>query len=442
MIDNKLLSILNLPDNCPSVDDIPWAFRYPQLQLHEWRMKIKSVVDYYQAQATRAKKELGKIELPVSTQSRLKVLADSYSLSALEYSDILSRLVIATDLNQNSQETQKKSTAKFTSLFFEKTPRQQTVRAYQDTFFRDWVWGESELQKQCEPLLPLMKNTKRMLVLGAGACGLPLVLHKNLNLEQTLAVDINPVLMLQAKRLMNRETLKIIEYPQLPKKSQYVSKEHSIESDCLVHNFHMLFADGQNLEVSEGAFDTILTPWFIDIIPRNFSDLAKHFNQNLSRGGKWVNIGLLAFERNEISERLTADEIRETLELAGFRIEKFEILEMPYLQSPYSAMKRTDHILVFSAIKEKSCKKPSRFEYLPSWLQDLDEPLPRGSEIQNLKVKSQTFSQILRLVDGQKSFLQIAEAFAHENNFDLASTKEALHVFFVNIYEHLIFREF
>jgi len=133
---------------------------------------------------------------------------------------------------------------------------------------------------------------------------------------------------------------------------------------------------------------------------------------------------------------------RETLELSGFRLEKFEIRDVPYLHSPYSAIQRTDCVLIFSAIKERACKKPARFEYLPSWLQNLDEPLPRSPEIQNLNVKSQTFSHILRLVDGSKSFTQIAESFANENNFDSNSTKEALHSFFVNVYEHLIFREF
>lgn len=428
------IPFIDKPLDSLSVGDIPWVFRYPQLQLYEWQIKIKSVVDYYQSQAIRAERELGKVDLPTATRHRLKVLAECYALSSKEYEKILSYLALTNSSGPNQTE--------FTKLFFNKTPRQQTVRAYHETFFRDWVWGKDELEKQCTLLAPLMKNTRRLLTLGAGACGLPLAIHKNLNLAQTLSVDINPVLMLQAKRLLCGETLNVVEYPQIPRESQFVAKKHQIAHTQKYDNFHMLFADGQNLETPAGTFDTILTPWFIDIIPRNFSDLAKHLNHNLSRGDKWLNIGLLAFEKNELSEKLTPNEVRETLELAGFGIEKFELQDIPYLQSPYSAISRTDCVLIFSAIKEKNCKKPGRFEYLPSWLQDLDEPLPNNSEIQNLKSKSQTFSKVLHLVDGQKSFSKISEVFAQENNFDVNSTKEALHVFFVNIYEHLIFREF
>lgn len=436
----RVSEILNLLTPVPSVGGIPWVFRYPHLKLQEWQMKIKSVIDYYQLQNARAAKELSRTNLPGATQARLKVLSESYQLSTEEYQDILSRLVFEENFSNVNPKNNRVS--EFTKIFFDKTPRQQTVRAYQDTFFRDWVWGKDELSKQCELLFSIMKNTKRVLVLGAGACGLPLALHKNLNFEQTLAVDINPTLLLQALRLLNGEHLQMVEYPQLPKESQFVAKKHFVSTTSPLENFHLLFADGQSLEVPAGAFDTILTPWFIDIIPRNFSELASHLNQHLSLGDKWVNIGLLAFERNELSERLTPDEVRETLELSGFNLEKFEIRDLPYLHSPYSAIKRTDSVLIFSAIKKAHCKKPARFEYLPSWLHNLDEPLPRSTEIQNLNVKSQTFSQILRLVDGRKSFSQITEFFANENNFDQNSTKEAIHSFFVNVYENLIFREF
>lgn len=417
-----------------SVAEIPWLFRYPNQALHEWRIKIKSVVDHYTNRSAQAKNELRKVELLKSTTVRLNILADAYQKSANEFSEILNKL--------HFKNMQSSNALPFENVFFEKTPRQQTVMAYHDTFFRDWVWGENEISKQAEHLLPLLKDVHKILVLGAGACGLPLHLHRALSPQLTLAVDINPVLFLQVASLLSGEKIRTIEYPAIARDLKSVAIEHEILNSRLEPNFKLLFADAQNFETEQGSFDTVLTPWFIDIVPRPFQELVRHINQHLGLGGRWVNIGQMAFSKNELTEVLTSNEIRETLENHGFKILKFEMVELPYLHSPYSTMKRIDQILIFAVEKIKNAKKPARYEYLPSWLRDLNEPIPQLSEIQNLRTKTDIFNHALRLIDGQKSFEQFATQFAQNNNLDINSTKEALHMFLVNIYEQLIFREF
>ncbi len=436
-----------------SVQQIPWLYRYPDQQLLEWRMKIKSVAEYYSAQSERALRELQQIEILPATKDRLKRLREAFGKSHAEFSAYIHELnfdtvTTAADvapkiLGETGSPPPTSNDHKHQTLFFEKTPRQQTVMAYQDTLFRDWVWGQDEIRQQGDLLLPYLKNSQSWAVLGAGACGLPLYLHQNIKPRSTLALDINPVLFLPVQKLLAGESFKCIEYPRIPKSAADVAIEHVISPPQFkTENFHLVFGDAQNIEFKKDHLDTVITPWFIDIIPRAFSDLARHINQNLPICGRWLNIGQMAFEKNELAQKLTPEEIRETLQASGYKIETLKIVELPYLRSPYSTMSRVDQILIFSAIKEKHAKKPARHEYLPEWLRALDTPVPPSLEIQNLTAKCEIFGRALRYVDGKRSLDEIAQAFAHDYKMDLNSARESLHVFFMHIHEQLIFREF
>jgi hypothetical protein len=293
------------PQTTKFVKNIPWLYRYPQQQLSEWQMKIKSVVGYYASQSIRAEKELAQVEILPATEKRLITLADCYQKSAQEFAE-LAKMLTFSNAPQNEKGRAGGAEAPGAreggtldasqEIFFEKTPRQQTVMAYQDTLFRDWVWGQAEIEKQAEPLLPLLKGSKNWAVLGAGACGLPLYLHKNLKPESTLAIDINPVLFLPVQKLLSGQSFRCIEYPRIPRQSDFVAIEQELKP-MSAEGFHLVFADAQNIEFKKDHLDLILTPWFIDIVPRSFFDLAAHLNQNLPKGGKWVNIGQLAFEK-------------------------------------------------------------------------------------------------------------------------------------------------
>lgn len=416
--------------------EIPWHFKHPLENLYQWQQKIKNVIYYYQSKAQIIDIESRQVDLLPSTSKRLKLLKNSYQKTALFFNDVLTPLLTSAQKNSNSTTTDN------LQVYHEKIPRQQTVMAYHQTVFRDWVWGKSEIEIQTELLLPLLTGAKKLLVLGAGACGLPLSLHNSLKECQTLAVDINPVLFFIVKKLISGEDLNLVEYPTLSHRLEHVAVEHVLKGIATPPRFHMLFADAQATEFKSQFFDSVLTPWFIDIVPRSFRELSRHINQSLQVGGHWVNMGLLAFERNQYSEILSQQEVQEALEDAGFKVKSLATKRIPYLQSPYSAMSRNDEVVIFSAEKVKMAKKPVTYEYLPLWLRDWNTPIPLTHEIQQLQIQASVYAQTAQFVDGKLSLENIAQIFAKEFSMNIDDARSAIHTFFVNVYEQYIFKEF
>lgn len=415
----------------PELMNVPFVFRNTQHHILQWSQKIQSVMAYYREQHNRAQRELGRVDQLPATRQRLVRLSEAYKKSELEFKNLFSLF---------PQEHQQ--TTELSPFFFERIPRQQTVMAYYQTVFRDWVWGENEILAQVEALHPYLCDTKKLLTLGAGACGMPARLHDRLSGLEQLAVDVNPVLFYFARKVFTQSEFEAVEYPVLPKNLESACIEHKVKGYSQPNGFHMMLADAQNLEFSKNVFDTVLTPWFVDIIPRDFRETARGLNQHLQMGGRWVHIGPLAFERLQLSELYSPQEVEECLKESGFRLVEMKSVSVPYLSSPYSCIKREDEVFLFVAEKVKVAKKPTTYEYLPDWLRDWSVPVPLQPEIQNLSMKSQVYAQVLSCVDGQANLEQIASRFAIHHRIDLQAAKNSIGHFFTNIFEQHIFREF
>ena len=59
----------------------------------------------------------------------------------------------------------------------------------------------------------------------------------------------------------------------------------------------LVAADALQAPFADGVFDTVVTPWFIDIIGEPFARVAARVNLPLKPGGRWINTGSLAFSR-------------------------------------------------------------------------------------------------------------------------------------------------
>ncbi len=415
-----------------NIDEIPWVFHRDQETLLQWEIRISSLIDYHKNLAELASAELRYVGLLKSTQVRLEQLHAHHKLEA-QYLSELNRDLLS--------KTQNDLPDVIKALFFEKVPRQQTANAYAQTVYRDWAWGEKELEAQANFLKPQLTSTKNLLVLGAGACGLPAHLHKTLKFENTLAVDINPTLLSTAKHILQGKDLELIEFPKIPIESKFTALKHSVKGRKL-NNFHFVFADAQDLAIQPGTFDTVLTPWFIDIVPRSFKDLAAKMNQHLSIGQKWVNIGLLGFEKNRQADIYGPDEVKEALISAGFELKTWETRDLPYLFSPYSAVKRNDTVFMFSVTKIKGVKQPPRYQYLPDWLLDTALPIPKNEAMTLYQYKSDIYLRILSLIDGKTSLEQLAAMFAVQTQLSPDGARTSVFNFLVNVYENVIYREF
>ena len=71
----------------------------------------------------------------------------------------------------------------------------------------------------------------------------------------------------------------------------------------------LVAADALQPPFADGAFDTVVTPWFIDIIGEPFARVAARINLLLKPGGRWINFGSLAFSRAAHAERVSLEEV-------------------------------------------------------------------------------------------------------------------------------------
>ncbi len=271
--------------------------------------------------------------------------------------------------------------------------------------------GENEAALEILKELVETSPLSQLLVLGAGACRLAYDFHRAFQVSLTLACDINPLYLLLAQEVIGGAAKPLYEFPLAPTdgKSFFVRRDLKAPTP-LKEGFHYLFADGMNPPFSEGVFDAVLTPWFIDIVPQDPISLFKRFNYVLKPKGKWINFGSCYFNHPDFSRRYSPEEIIEIAEASGFKIQKVVKKKIPYLQSPGSAHGRIEQTFSFCAEKIAEVEPPGRFVYLPEWLLDPTLPIPKTAGFMQFAAVHGFYTQIVSAIDGQKSL----EALANE----------------------------
>jgi hypothetical protein len=227
---------------------------------------------------------------------------------------------------------------------------------YYPQIHRDWGWsGENDEAADAQRAVSEVVAERplgKLLVLGAGACRLTQDLHHRHGATLTVALDLNPLPFFVAERLLRGESLSLFEFPAWPLDSSHPCLERQLASPWPADpRIQLLFADGLNPPVRRGAFDTVLTPWFIDHVPSNMRTLFARLWDLLPVGGRWLNFGPLIYreEHTPLEHRYCVDEVLELVREAGFRIERHSFRRMEYMQSPISTQGRTETVLTFSA---------------------------------------------------------------------------------------------
>ena len=102
---------------------------------------------------------------------------------------------------------------------------------------------------------------------------------------------------------------------------------------------------------ADAAFDTVVTPWFVDIIGEPFARVAARVNLALKPGGRWINFGSLAFSRAAHAERLSLEEVSAYMPKAGFAGFEWREASIPYMRSPASRHARIESTISWVANK-------------------------------------------------------------------------------------------
>lgn len=299
----------------------------------------------------------------------------------------------------------------------------QGVDSYINNIFRDWCWenGENEqlLQAVSEVLPDPEFTAGEVLTIGAGASRFSFDFHHKWNAAYSILLDINPFLLSIASKVITGETVSLYEFPVAPASSD----EYAVLQKCKVpasaasvdgDNFDYILADAGNAPFIDKSFDTVLTPWLIDIIPMDLRDFIPHVNRLLKAGGRWINTGSLAFFHKQESWNYSDVEVIDLLKKYGFEIEQYGRKKIDYLHSPHSAHGRSENVFSFSAVKKFDSVAAKPYVYLPEWITQNDVAIPQRKELMAASSKHLLQAQVLSAIDGVRSIREIGGLLANQ----------------------------
>lgn len=296
----------------------------------------------------------------------------------------------------------------------ERVPGEGIATAYFDQIHRDWGWDTDEPGAALEIVLEVLgdRRPQRMLVLGAGACRLPYELHRAAGLETTVAIDINPVPFFVARRVIAGQSVALTEFPRCPRDSHAVAVDRTLRSSNPgADGFHLLFADGLEPPVPDASFDLVLTPWFIDQVPKDLATLLPTIHRVLRAGGAWLNHGPLLYQptHTQPAHRYREDEVHELTQAAGFSLARHRWDRLLYMQSPAGSQGRTEGIATFLAEKKDRPGRGAIEAEAPGWLEDATLAVPRWPELDGYQPPHPMFAAVASLIDGSRSSQMIAD---------------------------------
>jgi len=385
----------------PSLGPVPWLFRDPATVLGEWRNRLTMYLEELVQEERRARADLADPTLLDASRSRLQRLADAYGGQRERVAALLAPLALgATPAALATQRA-----------FATRVPQHQDLHSYYTNLHRDWVWGAEENARSAELAGRALaaQPGQRLLVLGAGAGRLAYDLHQSAPWELTVALDINPLLLLSAERVLSGGSLELYEFPIAPRTGADHALLRTLQAPAPARaGLELVFGDALDAPFAAQSFDAVLTPWLIDILDEDFLELALRVNRLLHPGGRWVNFGSLAFPGRGPRARYAPDEIEKLLTDAGFRVGERQDAELPYMRSPASRHARVETVYLFCAEKHARAPRAARAPAAVSWLENGALPVPPLPELEVTALASRLQAFILALIDGKRSVDDIA----------------------------------
>ena len=413
----------------PSVNEIPWMFAEPRAALGEWRGRLQFALQKLSHESAGLDQELKGTDLPALARRRV----ERYKKCVDSHRRKLQKLLRPVDV-QSLQGNHETYLAMRTRL-----PADQGLNTYYANIHRDWAWGDEENQaslKQIQAVLHDHADLGNVLVLGAGAGRLAYDLHTNMHCTATVAMDFNPLLMLVAQAMADGKQLTLYEFPIAPL---------ALEDDAVLRklsapqpageDFHLVLGDALRPPFPENSFDTVVTPWLIDIITEDFPTLAARINRLLKKEGRWVNFGSLAFSNARRADRHSPEEVKAIVAENGFSDPYVSQATIPYMCSPASRHGRQERVFTFSAYKERNAKKPERHKALPDWIVKGSDPVPLTASFRQQAMTTQIYSFIMSLIDGRRSIKDMAIVLENQRLMTKEEAEPAIRTFLTKMYD-------
>jgi len=296
---------------------------------------------------------------------------------------------------------------------------------------RDWSWGVAEVEAALDITKRVVGSARpsrvaSALALGAGACRYPYEIHRWLAADYTLCVDISPLLLSCAKRVIEGETLELMEFPIIPKDLQsFALRSEARCPEPRATGFEFLVHDLDEWAFRDRSFDLVITSWLIDVVPIPPPRLFSLINRVLKEGGHWLNLGPLGFNKRMLARYYSLEEVVAIVEAAKFDILSRDSSVVPYLQHPASAHGRTEGVLTFLARKEADAPLIDRApaSELPDWVADTSRPVRLAVDAHELKKGHEFSAHLLGKLSASSSIDALAKDVASSFGFPLLQAK-------------------
>lgn len=399
----------------------------------EWKARYHGFLHENSLELERLRKARGEDQCSGAGRRRISALLQAREQHRKQISDILAPL----QLNGIDWP------ADATNLLHGKLPKSQGLSSYISNVFRDWAWNTDENEAMLaavERVMGAIPGTPSgsVLTLGAGSCRLPYDIHQRYSPDLSVVLDFNPLLLQIASQVIQGNTVSLCEFPLAPLNAESfaVLQECSAPTPLVNNDFYFVLGDALNPPFAAGRFDTIVTPWLIDIIPQDLRTFIPRVNRCLAKDGVWVNTGSLAFFHKNESWRYSQEEVLELLEQNGFEVLAAERQVVPYLRSPHSAYGRTENIFSFAARKRQSVDVPKPCPYLPDWVLDTSLPVPSSTEAAVGSSNHLLKAQVLATINGKRTIKQIGRILARQYGLGKRETIHAVTRILIDAWEH------
>ena len=276
----------------------------------------------------------------------------------------------------------------------------------------------------------------RTLVHGAGAGRLAYDLHAAGDSPLTVATDFNPLLLMVAREMFAGRSLELYEFPIAPRGVEdHAILRRLVSPGAARAGLELVAADALQAPFADGAFDTVITPWFIDIVGEPFARIAARINLALKPGGRWINSGSLAFSRAAHAERIGLDEALEGMPQAGFGDALVRETTLPYMRSPASRHSRLENVVTWVAKKVGAPAEAPRARELPAWLVEADRAVPRTRAFEMQAISSRVHAFLLALINGERSMRDMARMLVEQRLMSADEAEAQVRIFLTRLHE-------
>lgn len=406
---------------------VPWLYPQPESARERWAGDLAILLANLAAQSAALAEARGRSGLSALARVRLARLQRGRQHQHSQFCALLAPFA----LSDNQQPTAAGAPPA-------QPNRSQSLLSYHSNLFRDWNWENGETVHMLESITDILQAAAvpqlgRLLTLGSGAGRLSYDLHCLVGPETSTLLDLNPLLQGVAAAIAAGADIELPEFPIAPLdlESVCLNRVLSAPPDIQRSTAPLRFVLGDCLAppFAPGSFDSVLTPWLIDILPVPLAQFLPILNRLLPIGGHWLNTGSLVFDSGSPEEALCFEEVEALMGAAGFELKAVTRTRQPYLQSPASAHGRLEMVTTFCAVKRRdvapAAEPPPGPPAGPPAV-DSSAALPRPARYDALAAHHLLRAQVLAAINGERSLQELSVLLGARYNMTAAHAAQII----------------